>query len=361
MEKYKSLEAIIRGIAEGSISQGKTVGTRSSAFRTQSSSSSSEGIDVGARKNTAQEKASVLASQKSEHDKQKEIARRKQEAEKRASDSKITYEESEPSIGTKERIKVKAVARPDDAEPTSPKSTLAKTTAIKTRIIDEGENFMFSDKQFGLTSGLIAATRSVMERKEAIEKAEKKEVKKDDKKKNPFAAFKKSDDDDDDKDDADDDSKTSDKKKDDDVDDTGTVDAKKMKGGKTTKIDLEPKTKDKIDESMRLIKKHENGNKTAKVYKDNEWDEYRVKHYTGGKHHSDADYHTDDVDDAHASAKKFIKEDKKLSPKQMKIARLAGDPKKIDAEDFKKLRKEEIISDEEQARLDEIANSFKVE
>ena len=30
--------------------------------------------------------------------------------------------------------------------------------------------------------------------------------------------------------------------------------------------------------------------------------------------------------------------DKKLSPKQMKIAKLAGDPKKIDAPDFKKLR-----------------------
>jgi len=29
---------------------------------------------------------------------------------------------------------------------------------------------------------------------------------------------------------------------------------------------------------------------------------------------------------------------KKLSPKQMKIAKLAGDPKKIDAPDFKKLR-----------------------
>ena len=29
---------------------------------------------------------------------------------------------------------------------------------------------------------------------------------------------------------------------------------------------------------------------------------------------------------------------KKLSPKQMKIAKLAGDPKRIDAPDFKKLR-----------------------
>ena len=34
-------------------------------------------------------------------------------------------------------------------------------------------------------------------------------------------------------------------------------------------------------------------------------------------------------------------EEKKLSPKQMKIAKLAGNPNEIDAEDFKKLRKEE--------------------
>lgn len=34
-------------------------------------------------------------------------------------------------------------------------------------------------------------------------------------------------------------------------------------------------------------------------------------------------------------------EEKNLSPKQMKIANLAGDPNKIDAEDFKNLRKEE--------------------
>ena len=34
----------------------------------------------------------------------------------------------------------------------------------------------------------------------------------------------------------------------------------------------------------------------------------------------------------------FAPKNKKLSPKQMKIAKLAGDPKRIDAPDFKKLR-----------------------
>jgi len=62
-----------------------------------------------------------------------------------------------------------------------------------------------------------------------------------------------------------------------------------------------------INESMKLIKTHTNGNKTAKVYKDNEWGEYRVKHYTDGKHHSEADYHAGDADDAHNTAQSWLK------------------------------------------------------
>lgn len=66
-----------------------------------------------------------------------------------------------------------------------------------------------------------------------------------------------------------------------------------------------------LEEAMKLIKTHTSasGNKEAKVYKDTEWGEFRVKHYTGGKHHANADYHTDDVDDAHGTAKQHIKED----------------------------------------------------
>lgn len=48
----------------------------------------------------------------------------------------------------------------------------------------------------------------------------------------------------------------------------------------------------------------------------------------------------------------------KLSPKQQKIAKLAGDPKKIDGEDFKKLRKlkesEEIFEAELKSLIEEI-------
>jgi hypothetical protein len=66
--------------------------------------------------------------------------------------------------------------------------------------------------------------------------------------------------------------------------------------------------------NIRLVKTHEKmdseGQKrTAKVYKDHEWNEYRVKHFTNGKYHHDADYHTDDADDAHNTAKAFLKEE----------------------------------------------------
>jgi len=70
---------------------------------------------------------------------------------------------------------------------------------------------------------------------------------------------------------------------------------------------------EKLNEAMRLVKIHTNDDKTkvAKVYKDNEWNEYRVKHFDNGKHLKNADYHTTDLDDAHDTAKQFFKEEKK--------------------------------------------------
>lgn len=63
-----------------------------------------------------------------------------------------------------------------------------------------------------------------------------------------------------------------------------------------------------VAEGMRLISTHENGNRTAKVYKDSEWGEHRVKFYTDGNHHKEADYHTDDKSDATDTAKHWIKQ-----------------------------------------------------
>jgi hypothetical protein len=59
-----------------------------------------------------------------------------------------------------------------------------------------------------------------------------------------------------------------------------------------------------VSTPLRLVKtvKGPNGH-TAKVYKDQDWGEYRVKHYDpDGKHVEKADYHTDDRQEATDSA-----------------------------------------------------------
>jgi hypothetical protein len=56
--------------------------------------------------------------------------------------------------------------------------------------------------------------------------------------------------------------------------------------------------------NLRLLKTH-SGPKghVAKVYKDKDWGEHRVKFFSPeGKHYSEADYHTDDLSDAHDTA-----------------------------------------------------------
>lgn len=60
--------------------------------------------------------------------------------------------------------------------------------------------------------------------------------------------------------------------------------------------------------SLRLVRsfKGPKGHVT-KVYRDRDWDEYRVKHFTpDGKHQKDADYHTSDKDDALSTAEHVV-------------------------------------------------------
>ena len=69
------------------------------------------------------------------------------------------------------------------------------------------------------------------------------------------------------------------------------------KGGEVKKKEDKP--------NLRLIKTH-TGPKghVAKVYKDRDWEEYRTKFYTPeGKHLTEGDSHTDDLEDAHMTAK----------------------------------------------------------
>jgi hypothetical protein len=56
---------------------------------------------------------------------------------------------------------------------------------------------------------------------------------------------------------------------------------------------------------LRLVKAHSGPDgHTAKVYKDQDWGEYRVKHYDeNGKYMPKLDYHTDDREEAHDQAK----------------------------------------------------------
>lgn len=51
------------------------------------------------------------------------------------------------------------------------------------------------------------------------------------------------------------------------------------------------------------------GKRSAKVYRDHEWDDHIVKYYKNGVHQKNADsHHYDDKEDAHSSAKHFVKE-----------------------------------------------------
>ena len=81
----------------------------------------------------------------------------------------------------------------------------------------------------------------------------------------------------------------------------------KVKKTRATRI---PKLKENVSlqEGMRLMSKHGDGKHTAKVYKDTDWGEYRVRHYQDGKHMGeDTDSHHDDLHDAQSSAEHAIK------------------------------------------------------
>ena len=92
----------------------------------------------------------------------------------------------------------------------------------------------------------------------------------------------------------------------DNFDDSRRKAVKRMKGVDKAADRLAKEEVD-IQESMKLVKTHTLGDHSAKVYKDSEWGEHRVKFYTGNKHHAKADYHTDDIRDAHDTAHAELK------------------------------------------------------
>jgi len=100
------------------------------------------------------------------------------------------------------------------------------------------------------------------------------------------------------------------------------------KGGEVKKKEDKP--------NLRLIKTH-TGPKghVAKVYKDRDWEEYRTKFYSPeGKHLSEGDSHTDDLEDAHMTAKHEVNRGYAKGGKAKKYAEgssvtPAGDPKVV--------------------------------
>lgn len=76
-----------------------------------------------------------------------------------------TYNMKEET-NTEKRMKIKNVARMNDVEPTSEKSTLSKTDSIKTKIVEEKPTM--SMPNFGLSASLIAAARQIVEKKDDV-------------------------------------------------------------------------------------------------------------------------------------------------------------------------------------------------
>jgi hypothetical protein len=244
--KFRSLESIIRGIAEaGIISNPGAINTgHVKAGRSGYSSSADRGQAGGhssAMKRVAdQERETKKEQERSKKEMERQIDQRNKESEKRRNDLQSRLEETDPDRNSEERKKVKLVSRPDDVKPTDSKSKLARTAAYKTNVIDEEKPMFNSDRNFGLSQSLISAVKSVVEAAKS---------------------------------------------------DTSDVDARKL-SGKTTQVDLEPTTKDKLPNA--------------------------------------------ELDSGATKKSKTMKEE--LSPKQKKIAAMAGDKGKIDAADFKALR-----------------------
>lgn len=83
------------------------------------------------------------------------------------------------------------------------------------------------------------------------------------------------------------------------------------------------------------------GKHTAKIYKDHEWGEHRVKFMIHGKHHEPGDYHTNDYEDAHGTAKHEL----------ARLTKLNGALKEATEEEV-----QEIVEDFEQ--IDELSKAL---
>lgn len=178
-KRFRSLESIIRDMYAESVATGtgRISGSRSPSFRQSSKSNSTgqhnHGLDIGARRNYAHELAAKRKSEADRKNRENEIHRRETEFIKRKEEmlqhAKTSHkniyhsEEIDPNAGTSARVKIKNVSRPDDPEPTSPKSKLSKTTEIIRKIIEEKQMSLLTN--LGSPESLIKSVRSVLEAK----------------------------------------------------------------------------------------------------------------------------------------------------------------------------------------------------
>lgn len=58
--------------------------------------------------------------------------------------------------------------------------------------------------------------------------------------------------------------------------------------------------------ARKKIQTYTNGNREARVYRDSEWEEYRTVFYVDGVKQQNADHHTDDKQDAFATAERWV-------------------------------------------------------
>lgn len=61
-----------------------------------------------------------------------------------------------------------------------------------------------------------------------------------------------------------------------------------------------------LTEARRLVMQDDDGAKSFKIYKDLDWGEYVVQFFVNGRHMPEADYHTDDKNDAVGTANYFL-------------------------------------------------------
>jgi len=301
-EKYRSLEHHIRNvISETSFVSSPNATITGHVKSGRAGYSSFDGGDSVAMRRVADQENDAKKEQEASKDKMNDEIKRRQQA---------SNEEVNPNKNSEERKKVVNVSRMDDENPTSEKSKLGKTASIKTKIIEEPTK-MFS-KNFGLSASLIDAVRGVMEEKKedalkhnnakkmvggkpnAVDVHPKldttmKESLKDNQKKidkaPPFGKITK-------------------------ADFTALRSEKCPKCGKVDgcKCGSMKEDVESLEEGMRLVHTHVNGPHSAKVYKDTDWGEYRVKYFKNGKHLPSSDSHHDDSDDAHETAKYQIKQ-----------------------------------------------------